>query len=119
MHSDQWMKMCFYATVSVAWLTAASTVLHGGTVEVNAQEAVAERIRDDVKVGPVMDVQRPRGAPEPPSYYQGDTAKTKQRGLDRRQVEQEQDRYYKEQSDNAKKRTGLMEREADEYYGPK
>lgn len=172
MGANRWMKMSFHTTLGIAWLGAAGMALHGGIVEANAQEAVTERsqgdatgvsmtekrpqdapelpsyyqgdtaqteqrgldrreveqaqdryydqkVRGDATGGPVTDVGQAPDAPELPSYYQGDTAETKQRGLDRTQVEQAQDRYYRQQSENALKRTETMEREADEYYGRK
>jgi len=118
MGAHRWVKRSFHATVGVAWLAAAGVALHGGIAEANAQEAVGGRIQGNATGIPVLD-ERPQDVPELPSHYQGDTALTKQRSVDRREVDQEQDRYYQEQADNAQRRTERMEREAGEYYGRK
>lgn len=55
--------------------------------------------------------------PAPPSYYEDEVERRKQRGLSQREVDQAQDRYYDQQSKDAEVRRKKMDSDAEKYYG--
>lgn len=63
------------------------------------------------------DLRQPGSKPEPPLYYEEEIRRTIERSESEKRMEEDQDRYYKQQSENAAERNERLDREADKYYG--
>lgn len=111
MTSDRSPRATFHVVAGIAALAVAVLVSPAAVAETTPHEPGMEKAGAPSHGKSVTEKQ------VPPSYYEDEVERKKQRGLSQREVDQAQDRYYDQQSRDAKIRRNKMDLEAEKYYG--